>query len=364
MIKFYNSNYLKYFKEETEIFQRLIEFLDQQLLVRTNSETILDYLELEYGNYFGSKESQVFGHYFPIKSESFEKLKFPPNAKIVWAKKHGKVTHKDGNYYGIYHDNLVKGFYDTKKNIVTNLIRDPSYYFNICVGVIDYLFSKTLLQKEIFRIHAACVSKDNEGMLICGSKSTGKTTLLMKLLRDGYKFVADDSAFVRFKKNGLICHPFPKTIKLNYEDLEKFPKLYQNLKYSTILTSDGIQKAIIKPEDNHFPIVTHEIPIAQIFVPSITDSQQCNIDEIHPIPSETQYCVVDVLKRNLSFDLLIPSFRGENLLNIDYIENPEITKKQDLLCQQTIQSYKIKFFKIGSNIEDINIKKVLYLSDK
>lgn len=346
--------------------------MDQTLLVETNSERILDYITIEFGKYFSQEESQYFAEYRPVEPTQdpiaaswvkniHETISFL-EGKVVWAKNSGRVVYRDGKYFGTYHDGLVRGIYDPNKNSVTNRVRDPSRYFNICHGVIDYLFSKALLQQDIFRIHAACVSKDDKGILICGSKSSGKTTLLMKFLRNGYDFVANDSVYVQFQNNKLICHPFPKTIKIRSEDLEKFPKLYQNLNYSTILTSDGIHKAIIKPEDNNFSIATHEIPITQILVPSIIESPQSSTAEIQPITSD--FCVIDIVKKNLSFDLLIPAFRGKDLLNIDYIENPEIIKKQDQLCQQTLQSYQLKFLKIGSDLEDINIKKILKASNE
>lgn len=348
--------------------------MDQTLLLKTNSQTILDYITIEFGKYFSQDESQYFAEYQPIEStqdpspaswvknirEDVSFLK----GKVVWAKNSGKVVYREGKYFGTYHHGLVRGIYDPNKNTVRNLVRDPFRYFNICVGVIDYLFSKALLQQDIFRIHAACISKDDKGMLICGSKATGKTTLLMKFLRSGYDFVADDLCYVKFENNELICHPFPKTIKINYNDSERFPKLYQKLKYSKITTSDEIQKAIIQPEENNFSIVTREIPITQIIIPSIIQSPRTSTNSIQPVSAETSCCVVDIVKKKLSFDLLIPTFRGKDLLNIDYLENPELIEKQDHLCQQTLQSYSLKIFKLGLDIEKIDIKDLIVSSEE
>ncbi|MHA1649520.1 MAG: hypothetical protein ACTSYB_04925, partial [Candidatus Helarchaeota archaeon] len=108
--------------------------MNQQLLVKTNSEIIMDYLTLEFGNYFCEEKSHVSGYYFPLKSQRFDKLKFPSDGKIIWDKKKGTVFYKNGKYFGIYHNGLVKGIYNSKTNTVLNLIRDPSRYFNICVG--------------------------------------------------------------------------------------------------------------------------------------------------------------------------------------------------------------------------------------
>jgi hypothetical protein len=269
--------------------------------------------------------------------------------------KSGKVTYENGKYFGIYHENLVKGIYNPKTNSVVNLVRDPSRYFNICVGVIDYLFSKRLLQANIYRVHAACVSKGRKAILICGTEGKGKTTLLMKFLRSGFKFIGDDSIYLQFKKNQLICYPFPRSIKINHQDPKKFPKLYKNLKLSTISTSDGTQKVICNPQENNFPIRTQELPVSQIIVPSISNILISGSNDITPPISSARLCVVDVVKKNLSFDLLIPSFLGKGLLNIDYIDDPKIREKQESLCRKTIQIYKICIFNIGEDFRDINI---------
>ncbi|MHA1649727.1 MAG: hypothetical protein ACTSYB_06010, partial [Candidatus Helarchaeota archaeon] len=238
---------------------------------------------------------------------------------------------------------------------VLNLIRDPSRYFNICVGVIDYLFSKFLLHRNIFRIHAACVVRNNEGLLICGSKGAGKTTLLMKLLQSGYSFVADDSVYLQFKDNKLICYPFPKSIKISAIDTKKFPNLYQNLKYHRIITSDGLEKLIIKPQENAFPVETQRFSISQIIVPTIAPQQSCEKNIIHPTIPKTQCCAIDVIKNKLSYDLLIRSFRGDDLLNIDYLPNSTLLKTQKDLCQKVLDLYNIKIFTLGNNFEEIQI---------
>ncbi len=337
--------------------------MEQTILFKTNSDTILEYTLIEYGKYCSSDSNQIFASYQPVESTEFEKLKFPPDGKVVWEKNNGRVSYKKGIYYGIYDNGLVKGIYDAEKNTIINLVRDQSHYFNICVGVIDYLFAKALFRHNIFRVHAAGVSKGNNVLLICGAKGVGKTTLLMKFLRNGYSFVADDSIFVQFLDNELICYPFPKTIKINLGDINKFQKIYQNLTFKTILTSDGTKRAVINPQENKIPIRTQKSKITQIIVPSLSKTTDSKDDIIQPSDPSSEFCVVDVLKRKFSFDLLKPSFRGEGLLNIDYIEDPEITAKQDQLCKQTLQNYELKFFKIGPDIEDINIEDYFPLSN-
>ncbi|TFG05794.1 MAG: hypothetical protein EU536_01050 [Promethearchaeota archaeon] len=340
------------------IFQRLITFQKCSLSVETNSEIIVNYLDLEYGDYQSSPTRDVIGRFSALESEDFDSLIFPAEAHLVWQRPDGCVTYKDGLYYGLYHHGLVKGIYNTQTNEVTNLIRDPSQYFNICVGVIDYLFSKALLKDGIFRVHAACVAKGTSGYLICGAKSSGKTTLLMRLLRDGYDFIADDATYIEFKGRRLICHPFPKTIKINLEDLNKFFLLYKDLMYSPILTSDGTRKAIIKLRDNNFSVMDQRLPITQILIPSIGGNSRTSSQPIKLRETKTGYCISVSVKKHFNRELLIPSFRGADLLSIDYITNQELIKQQETLCENTLQNYHIKILQLGTDLENIHFEDV------
>ncbi|MHA1360568.1 MAG: hypothetical protein ACTSRC_20800 [Candidatus Helarchaeota archaeon] len=337
------------------MISRVIEFLNQQLYLETDSETISKYITMEYRDYFTSKIRSISAWYFPLEKVSHEKLKFPVDAKLVQTNVDGRITFKDGKYYGLYHGGSVKGVYNTKSYKVTNLIQNPSRYFNICVGIIDYLFSKILLHDAIFRIHAACVSKADEVLLICGKRGTGKTTLLMKFLRNGFEFIADDSTFIRLEKDQLICYPFPKTIKINYEDIEKFPELYNSLEITPVLTSHGHKKAIISPKNNHFPIQTRKRPVSRIIVPNFSTALTTTLCTVHPLTPKEQTCVIDIVKQNLKFDLLLSSFQGKDLLNIDYLQNDNLLKRQERLCQKTIELYPITTLNMGGDFASFEI---------
>jgi len=288
-------------------------------------------------------------------STDFEKLTFPTDGKVVWIRHDGKVLYKDGVYYGLYYNGLIKGVYESHTNNVINLIRDPSRYFNICVGVIDYLFAKTLLKENIFRVHAACVVKDDRGLLIGGAKSTGKTTLLMKFLRNNYKFISDDISYIQLQNHQLFCIPFPRTIKINLEDISRFPSLYADIKFTKILTSDGRERAILKLNDNSISYVSSNTHIYEILIPSFSDKPHCSLREVQPSRVTMSYCITDLLKEKFSFDLLFPIISGHDLLTIDYLKDPHLIVQQKELCERILHLYRLKFFEIGQDFEELNL---------
>lgn len=304
----------------------------------------MDYLTIAFEKNFYNGEGPISAYYLPLESTRSDKLEFPADGQVVWTKDDSQVLYKNDIYYGIYHGGLVKGIYNTEKNFVLNLIRDPTRYFNICIGVVDYLFSKPLLNDAIFRIHAACVSQDNQALLICGTSGTGKTTLLMKLLQEGFHFVSDDSVYLQFQNDQINCIPFPKTIVANYSDLQKFPSLYNDLNVISIFTSYGDQKAVIKPEANNFPVDMTEMPVSQIIIPTI---------------SEGNSSIFEVSEEDLKFNLIFPSFSGKDLLKIDYIEDVNVFDKQSHFCHNITPILPFKIVKMGHNF--IKIKNLGHL---
>jgi len=59
-------------------------------------------------------------------------------------------------------------------------------------------------------LHAGVVVKDNQAVILAGSPGVGKTTLVLRLLEEGFTFFADDFCPVH-KETGLV-HRFPRSV--------------------------------------------------------------------------------------------------------------------------------------------------------
>ena len=72
-----------------------------------------------------------------------------------------------------------------------------------------------LLQKGYVVIHSACVSYENQGILIVAPPDTGKTyTALTLVNKSGFEFLSDDLTIV--KENVAYCYPVPLTLKFHH----------------------------------------------------------------------------------------------------------------------------------------------------
>lgn len=62
-----------------------------------------------------------------------------------------------------------------------------------------------LLDAKTMLLHASCVSINGNGVLICGSSGSGKSSLALNLIALGAELVADDQTLVRHEGRDLIA---------------------------------------------------------------------------------------------------------------------------------------------------------------
>lgn len=61
-------------------------------------------------------------------------------------------------------------------------------------------------------LHASCVRKDDQAILICGKSGSGKSSLAVKLAQSGFSHWADDDVFLEAAEDGCLVHPLPTKI--------------------------------------------------------------------------------------------------------------------------------------------------------
>jgi len=69
-----------------------------------------------------------------------------------------------------------------------------------------------------FLIHSGAVSYNGRGIVIAADSGHGKTTLVLKLLKQGYKFLSDEMAAL--SRGDQCLYPFPRSLRLRPDTLE------------------------------------------------------------------------------------------------------------------------------------------------
>lgn len=113
--------------------------------------------------------SSSFLRFYEVKSQSVD--------EIVYVKGYNGISR--------FHENRKVVYVNYKENAYQNLI-----YFLRNLYAID--------STENLILHASAISKDNKNaILFIGPPSSGKTTILKKLLNFGYSYIAEDLLFIK-----------------------------------------------------------------------------------------------------------------------------------------------------------------------
>ena len=125
-------------------------------------------------------------------------------------------------------------------------------------NLIDSVTRIKQIQNGYLPIHAACISNDEHTILIAAYPNVGKTLSCLQLLKEGYKYISDDTVLA--DKNGYAyLTSFPSAI--SYRDFLKFikPSDIGKLKYYQTLLQAKIY------EINKRIIQQPKISLAEIF---------------------------------------------------------------------------------------------------
>ena len=109
------------------------------------------------------------------------------------------------------------------------LLIDPAYHYCFTQPA-NFWFKR----RGLFFLHAGCVSKDSDGILIVGQSRAGKSTLSLSAVRAGFKFLSDEQPLLSFRNGEARVHSFPRRIRLHRADARFFPELEPLLRASPL----------------------------------------------------------------------------------------------------------------------------------
>lgn len=112
------------------------------------------------------------------------------------------------------------------------------------LAVSRYIFSDLLLaplmemlkHRGLYGLHAACLTKGGRGYLFPGGAGSGKTTIGLSLVKQGFQYLADDKVLLQKDGDGIAALAFTRRFNINpdigrhytelsfLEDLQPLPK--------------------------------------------------------------------------------------------------------------------------------------------
>ena len=112
---------------------------------------------------------------------------------------------------------------------------------------------------DAYYVHAGCVCRGRECVLLCGGSGHGKSTTTYALVKSGFAYMSDDAVFVRKDDNDLEIFSFPEKIKLDAKSCSFFPELSDHVvskgKAEIALEDTGIESVCVSGKPRAFVLL-------------------------------------------------------------------------------------------------------------
>ena len=69
----------------------------------------------------------------------------------------------------------------------------------------------------IVELHASCVAREHDGLVLIGPSRSGKSTLALALMEAGFRLLSDDRTFCSLTQDRVLAYGLPRPLKLRQE---------------------------------------------------------------------------------------------------------------------------------------------------
>ena len=151
----------------------------------------------------GQFSSQVYSRrgivFYRIKISSHVNIDYLPSLGCAW------ITQQSG-WLGNTDNNLVVLIYSS---------RTPLPFRELRIGLID-IINRYFESRGWHTLHAGAVkaSSNSKTLMIVGASSSGKTSLILQLLKNQFQFIGNERLFCRSTKEGIRIHAFAQPINV------------------------------------------------------------------------------------------------------------------------------------------------------
>ena len=171
----------------------------------------------------GQFSSQIYSRrgivFYRIKISSHVHIDYLPSVGCAW------ITQQSG-WLGNTDNNLVVLIYSS---------RTPLHFRELRIGLID-IINRYFESRGWHTLHAGAVkatTSSKKTVMIVGASHSGKTSLILELLKNQFQFIGNERLFCRATKEGIRINSFPQPI---------------NVGLGTALHHDEIKELINRPD--------------------------------------------------------------------------------------------------------------------
>lgn len=173
-----------------------------------------------------------------------------------------------------------------------------------------------LRRKELYRAHSGVVSLKGNGFLIGGESQSGKTTLVLHLVGEGFEFLCDDHCFLGKTASGFEAFPFREQVRVYPGNVVHIPQ-FQFLQSDR---HDGKSKRSFDIREIYPDSIVDRAELKVIIFPHWSSDGGSRLEAISPgeamvelLPLTLEFIFPDTARAHFKFagDLVeqIPCFR-------------------------------------------------------
>ena len=155
------------------------------LRIATNSQDVLDSAQESWSHY--PKQ------HFPCDAIEF-RVVVQAEGELC-----GNPSHRaQGHLYSVVADRDNFACFDLKtlRGSIFVSARTAADHIRLRWCFVESLAYMLLAQRYVVPVHAACVSREGRGILLCGPSEAGKSTLAYACARAGWNYLSDDAVFL------------------------------------------------------------------------------------------------------------------------------------------------------------------------
>jgi dolichol-phosphate mannosyltransferase len=171
-------------------------------IVKVKSEVSLYELEYFASNDFADSDIVINVKDSITSGIHFKRTLIPDPHKDYYKVKYSEHFGRLGAQFSIE--------FSDKVNITINKLITASRHV-IYVNLVEPILRFLLISKGFVLLHSACLDIKGHGILFSAPPDTGKTTTVLKCIKNGFSFLSDDMTIVCLP-NEAICFPKPMTI--------------------------------------------------------------------------------------------------------------------------------------------------------
>jgi len=133
-------------------------------------------------------------------------------------------------------------------------------------------------------VHAACLAREGQGVLLAGTSGTGKSTLTVAMARRGYALLSDDWTYLSAPEGSLHCPGvqawgLPVPVKLLPDASNFFPELHA---YGVDVSLNGEIAYEVSPEECFGIVRKLRSSVKTVVLLERSREAGCSIDAINP----------------------------------------------------------------------------------